>query len=370
MSPHAILALDSEEGTDMWTQAFDRRQAMAAAALGGFGTAGVSRRAVAQTSAKRIRLLLNTSFSGPQAWFLLADDLGYFRREGLDVEMTPGAGAYTAAPRVAGGSFDFGYGDINALIEVAARDPERAPVAVFMAFNASPSTVAVAADGPIKTPKDLEGRQVIGHETDVALRTFGAFCKVNGLDRTRVRIGSGRGMAGMIEQMLGSDHVHGTFGYVSTFEAAIAAYKPELARRVRYLKYADLVPDLYGSALFTTRRMLRDEPDAVRGMVRAFNAGLVALMRDREAGIASVLKRSGGNRDVETLRLRTTLEIEMAHAEGKRLGIGDVDDARLARSIALIADTNGLPKAPAVREVFVRDFLPPLAERVTSLAKG
>ena len=59
----------------------------------------------------------------------------------------------------------------------------------------------------------------------------------------------------------------------------------------------------------------------------------------------------------------------MAHAEGKRLGIGDVDDALLGRAIALIAETNGLPRVPALREVFVRDFLPPAAERVTTLAK-
>lgn len=283
--------------------------------------------------------------------------------------MTPGAGAYTAAPRFAAGSFDFGYGDINALIEVAARDPMRAPVAVFVAFNASPSTVIVDADGPIKTPKDLEGRQVIGHDTDVALRTFGAFCKSAGVDRSRVRVSSaGGGMAGMAEQLLGSNEVHGAFGYVSTFAAAIAASKPSLARRVRYLKYAEHAPDLYGSALFVSRRLLKDEPDSVRGMVRSFNAGLVALTRDMTAGIDAVLKRSGSNRDIEMLRLRTTLDIEMAHAEGKRLGIGDVDDERLARSIALISETNGLPRAPTIREIFVRDFLPPLNERVTSLA--
>jgi len=344
-----------------------RRSVLAAAA--GLGCLSVGPKAATQGNGTRVRLLLNTSFSGPQAWFLLADDLGYFRREGIELEMTPGSGAYTAAPRVAAGSFDFGYGDINALIEVAARDPERAPVAVFVAFNASPSTVAVDADGPVKVPKDLEGRMVIGHDSDVALRTFGAFCKTNGVDRDRVRIGSGGGMAGMIEQMLGSSEVHGVFGYVSTLEAAIAAAKPELARRVRYLKYAELVPDLYGSALFAARRMIKDDPGTVRGMVSAFNRGLVALIRDINAGLDAVLKRSLANRAVEALRLKTTLEIEMAHAEGKRLGIGDVDDARFSRGLALIAETNRLPRTPSARDVFMRDFLPPLSERVTSLAR-
>lgn len=347
-----------------------RRLVTSIAALIGSGALGTISAATGQQALKRVRLLLNTSFSGPQAWFLLAEDLGYFRREGLQLEMTTGAGAYTAAPRFAGGAFDFGYGDINALIEVAAREPAKAPIAVFTAFKASPSTIAVDADGPIKSPKDLEGKHIIGHDTDVALRTFGAFCKSTGLDRSRVRTsGSWGGMSGMVEQMLGSSEVHGVFGYVSTLVASIAASNPGLAKRVRYIRYADHVPDLYGSALFTTQRKLAEDPASVHGIVKSFNAGLVALLRDLDAGIASVLKRSGSSRDVEMLRLVTTLEIEMAHAEGRRLGIGDVDDARLDRAIALIAATNGLPRIPRAREVFVRDFLPPLSERVTSLAK-
>lgn len=346
-----------------------RRLVRGLAAWLGLGGLGAQGQVQAQPS-QPVRLLLNTGYSGPQAWILLAEDLGFFRREGLQVEMTPGAGAYTAAPRVAAGGFDFGYGDIHSLIEVAAREPGRAPVAVFAAFNASPSTVAVDADGPVRSPRDLEGRQLIGHDTDVALRTFGAFCRQAGVNESRVRVSSSfGGMAGMVEQMLGSSEVHGVFGYVSTLDAALAASKPELARRVRHLKYAEHAGDLYGSALFATRLMLAQHPQAVQGMVRAFNDGLVALLRDPEAGLDAVLRRSGGRREVERLRLQTTLAIEMAHAEGRRLGIGDVDPARLQRAIALMAATRGLPRVPALDEVFQRDFLPPLAQRVTSLAR-
>ncbi|MFO1115474.1 MAG: ABC transporter substrate-binding protein [Beijerinckiaceae bacterium] len=353
----------------MKTTGMDRRGFVAGASLAGFGCFAPIARGAAPEARRRVRLLLNTSWSGPQAWFLLAQDLGYFRREGLEVEMTQGAGAYTAAPRVAAGSFDFGYGDINALIEVSARMPDRAPVAVFVAFNRSPSTIAVDSDGPIRSPKDLEGRTVVGHDTDVALKTFGAFCKANGIDQSKVKIGIGDSMAGMVKRMLGSSDVCGVFGYVSTLQAAIAETNPALARRVRYIRYADSVPDLYGSALFASRAMLKREPETVRGMVKAFNAGLVALMNDQARGLDSVLKRSGTERHVETLRLATTLDLEMGHPDGRRLGIGDVDDARFARSIALLAETNKLPRTPAPSEVFIRDFLPPLSERVTSLGK-
>jgi NitT/TauT family transport system substrate-binding protein len=59
----------------------------------------------------------------------------------------------------------------------------------------------------------------------------------------------------------------------------------------------------------------------------------------------------------------------MAHPEGARIGIGDMDDSRLERLIALTVEAKKLPRKPSVREVFDRSFLPPDAERIRSLAR-
>ena len=326
--------------------------------------------ALAQGTRRAYRMLLNTAYSGPQAWLLLAQDNGHLDREGLDLSFTTGAGAFTAAPRMAAERFDLGYGDINSLIEVASRSAGDAPVGVFMMFNASPSTIAVKADGPIRAPKDLEGRTLRGHATDVALRTFGAFCKATGVDRSRVRIVHFDGpKRAQVESMLRSGEVDGVFGYVSTIAAALASANMDAAQAVRFIGFAEHVPDLYGSSLMASRRLLREEPGAIGAVVRALNRGLVDSLKDTDAAIEAVARRDPAiRRDVEKLRLVTTLKVEMSNAEGRTLGIGDVDDTRLARSVALVAETNGLPREPDIREVFVRDFLPPVGERVTTLA--
>jgi NitT/TauT family transport system substrate-binding protein len=325
--------------------------------------------ASAQVSPRRLRMLLNTTYSGPQAWLLLARDNGHLAREGLEIDFTTGAGAYTAAPRMVEGSYDLAYGDVNSLIEVAARQPQAAPVGVYMLFNASPSTIAVRADGPIRTPKDLEGRTIVGHSSDVALHTFGAFCSATGVDRSRVRVQTSlAGMRSMAEQVLRSDDVHGMFGYVSTIVGATASAGPAVLAQLRFLKYAEFVPDLYGSVLMASRRLLRDEPDTVARVVRAFNRGLADMLREPLSGIEAVARQASGiDRDAERQRLQATLDIEMGHADGRTLGIGDVDDARLARAIDLIARSNDLPRVPALRDVFVRDHLPPPVERVRTV---
>ncbi|MEZ5420526.1 MAG: hypothetical protein R2708_24725 [Vicinamibacterales bacterium] len=94
-------------------------------------------------------------------------------------------------------------------------------------------------------------------------------------------------------------------------------------------------------------------------------------MSDLDAAIASVVAHDNTVRpEVDKARLAGTLATEMAHPDGARLGIGDVDDARLARSIALTVRSRGLPRLPATSEIFTRACLPPPGERVRSLARG
>src|SRR6218665_2064847 len=97
---------------------FSRLSAVAAVALGaGFSFAAAP--AMAQTA---VKLTLDWKFEGPAAGFLLAQDKGYFKAEGLDVTIDTGNGSVEAIPRVATGAYQFGFGDINSLIKFLDED--------------------------------------------------------------------------------------------------------------------------------------------------------------------------------------------------------------------------------------------------------
>lgn len=331
----------------------------------------------ALAQARRYRLLLNTSLSGPVAFFLLAQDKGYLRDEGLDIDMTPGGGAAAIVPQVKDGDFDVGYGDMSALIERIARGaPDQGPVAVYTTFNQVPFTIAVAANGPVKTPKDLEGRNITGHPGDAALITFDLYARAAGIDINKVRVTrSVSGMGSQVADMLhadgkaGAERADGVFGFVNTLIASAAPLGIDGHKQLRFLNYADQLPDMYGNTLFVTREMYRRDPPALQAMVRAFNRGLADTVKDPDAAIDSLARHARGiDRAVNHTRLLGTLKAEMAHPEGARIGIGDMDDARLARLIALIVQSKKLPRTPSVREVFDRSFLPPDAQRIRSLA--
>jgi NitT/TauT family transport system substrate-binding protein len=317
---------------------------------------------------RTVRVLLNSGLSGANSWLLLADARGYFRYEGIDVVFTPGRGAYTAATRIVQDTFDFGFGDINALVEESSIRPETAPVGVFMLFNRSPSAIILRKDSPITTVKQLAGKTIIGHPTDVALNTFDAVADRAGLAPGLVTVKPDTsGWSGLLDA-LEQGHADGVFGYLSTSMANIEASGRDPESTLRFIRYRDQVPELYGSALMASRAMVDREAVIVRAFVRAANRGLAATVNDPDAAISELLRRDPSQRaEVERNRLLRTLNGDMGAPEGQRIGIGDIDSKRMTLAIRMVHDACRLPRTPAWNEVFSRDFLPALSDRVRTL---
>ncbi len=213
----------------------------------------------------KLKMVLNWKYQGPQGWFFLADDRGYFKAAGLDVTMDQGNGSGAPIPLVANGTYDVGFGDINALIEFAAKKPEEAPIAVYAMYNRPPFTIAVRADSAIKTPKDLEGKTLGGAAGDGALKLFPAFCKITKIDCSTIKITNMQ--PNLREQMLMQGQVDGVFGYVNTirFSAKLMGVDDS---KIRWINYGDYGMDLYSNAIIVPKKLTKDNPAAVRGLHR------------------------------------------------------------------------------------------------------
>ncbi len=278
------------------------------------------------------------------------------------MSIDPGEGSAASIVKVASGAYDAGFGDINAVIEMAATRPAMAPVGVYMMYNTPPFTIAVKSDSPIREPKDLEGRTVGGPANDAALKLFPAFAKLAGVDAAKVNITN---MApNLREQLLMRGQVDAVFGYINTiwFSARLVGLNPD--QDMRFINYVDHGMDLYSNAIVFSRKFAQDNPEAVKGFLRAVNRALVEVAADPEAAMDYVMKREPLlNRAVEKERLLATLSVEMSHPEIAEIGFGDVDVERLKRNIAIDVEANGLPRTPAVEEVFDRSFLPARDQR-------
>jgi NitT/TauT family transport system substrate-binding protein len=334
---------------------------------GAVATAGlIGAPALVRAQSAKAKMILNWRYQGPQSWFFQAQDMGFLKDEGVELEIDQGEGSAAAITKVATGAYDVGFGDMNALIDLASRKPEDAPIAVYAMFNNPPFTIAVKADGPIKAPKDLEGKTIGGPANDAALKLFPAFARLAGIDASKVTITNMQ--PNLREQMLQRGQVDGIFGFVNTiaFSAKLAGIDAD--KDFRFINYVDHKMDLYSNTLVVSQKLAKDNRKAVAGIVRAFNRGLAETLKDFDKAVDAVAKREPLiKKDIEKARLIATLKAEMSHPEAQTIGIGDVDDARFKRGIAIVAEANQLPRTPAPEEIFSRAFLPPMAERIKTL---
>ena len=135
-----------------------------------------------------VTIATNPIDSGAEVFY--ADDLGFFAKAGLSVQIQPGANGAAIAAAVAGNAVDIGYADIGALAKAHTRGIEFsiiAPAALWDA-NAPVNAILVAKDSPVRTPKDLNGKTIAvpGLGTAASFVVF-AWLDANGADSSTVK---------------------------------------------------------------------------------------------------------------------------------------------------------------------------------------
>lgn len=332
---------------------FFSRLATAAASLLLAGTAA------AQTP---LKFSLNFKPDGSNAAWFLAAERGFFKEAGLDVTLDASGGTGDVLSRLGAGAYDAGFADIGALVEFAARNPQQAPVAVLVVYARSPLSLVSLRKSGIARPGDVAGRTVGAPAVDGAVRMFPTFVKATGVDAAKVSMKTVD--IRMRETLLVRGDVDAVLGFDSTVWFNLKALGVQ-QDDVNIIRYADHGLDLYGNALMVSRKLLRENPAAVQGLVRATLRGWREAMADPKAAIAAVAKRDpliDQGIEIDKLRWLATNQVTtpMTRAEG----FGAVDRARLERQIDTIATAFSLPGRPTVDAIYDPAFLPPAAQRM------
>ena len=314
--------------------------------------------AAAQTA---IRLSLDFRFEGPQAPFLVGIDRGYFKAEGLDVTIEPGGGSLEPITRVASGSFDMGFGDINALLKFRDQNPGTPIKPIFMVYNRPAFAIVSRKTRGVTVPKDLEGKKLGAPATDGAFAQWPVFAKVNGIDVSKVTV-ENVGFP-VREPMLAAGQIDAIMGYSFTSYVTLKDRGVPLDDLV-LLEMADYGLALYGNAIIVGPKFAAENPEAVRAFLRAFVKALKDTIKDPARAVESVLARNdAAKKEVELERLRMAIRQNILTTEVKANGFGAIDPERLDRAIDQIATAYDFKAKPKAADVFDASFLPSPAER-------
>ncbi|MGA1296554.1 MAG: ABC transporter substrate-binding protein [Burkholderiaceae bacterium] len=317
------------------------------------GAALLSTSAYAQTA---IKFALDWRFEGPAAPYFVAIDKGYYKAEGLDVSIDPGAGSVEGINRVASGVYQMGFADINSLIKY--RDnPANSPIkAVMMGYDTPAFAIITLKKTGISKPKDLEGRILGAPAPDGAYAQWPIFVDANKIDASKVKI-ENVGFP-VREPMLAQGKVDAITGFWFSSYMNLKA-NGVAGDDIIVMLMRDYGLDLYGNVIIANPEFAKSNPKAVAGFVRATIKGIQDTIASPETAIDSLMKRNQiAKRDVELERLKLAISKNFVTPDVKKNGFGDVDMARLARSIDQIGLTFKYTNKPKAQDIFTSEFLP------------
>src|SRR5437868_6336810 len=218
-----------------------------------------------------IKFSLDFKYEGPSAPFLVPIDKGYYKAEGLDVTIDSAAGSLEPINRVASGTYDMGFGDVNSLIKFRDANPGTPIKAVFMVYNKPAFSVVGRKSRGVSSPKDLEGKKLGAPPADGAFAQWPIFAQANNIDPSKVAIVS-VGFP-VREPMLASGEVDAIAGF--SFSSYLNLKDRGVpANDITVLLMAEYGVNLYGNAIMVNPKFAAEKPEAVKGFIRAFLKGL------------------------------------------------------------------------------------------------
>lgn len=246
--------------------------------------------------------------------YYVAVDKGYFAEEGIEIEFdysfeTDGVNL------VGANQLQFSVASGEQVI--LARSQELPVVYVMAWYQDYPVAVVAKSEQEIRSPEDLAGKEIglpgLFGANYVGLR---ALLNAAGLEESDVKLAS----VGFNQvEVLATDQEQAVVGYITNEPIQLEHQGYE----VDVIRVADYV-DLASNGLITNEVTMRQNPDLVRGMVRAILRGITDTINNPDEAYEISLKYVEGlgqqDREVQMNVLNTSIQFWSA----ERLGFSDM----------------------------------------------
>ncbi len=305
-----------------------------------------------------VRLRLNWMWYGSHAAFALGKDRGYFKDEGINLDIRSGNGSGSAHRLVANGDSTFSYGSCAAMVNLVAKGAPLISVGVIDAMGTE--AVIVRPDAGVKTIADLKGKKLLT-TANAGVNTFFPLVLKNA--------GLAEGDVGLItvpDGALVSSYLQGaggTVGLLGGLDDKPAEIKAAGGAAPVTFPYSDFGVNQVGYCIVANRDTVAKDPDLVRRFMAATVKSYKAAEADPKAAIDALGDIVGGtmNEDAGKQQAaevqKVTLDVLYSKANtAKVMSLNVPQD--WAEMIDLMKKYNGLETNEPPTYFYTNEFLP------------
>ncbi|HUJ85425.1 MAG TPA: ABC transporter substrate-binding protein [Burkholderiales bacterium] len=303
----------------------------------------------AAAAEQKLDFILNWVPGGDHAPYYYAKKLGWYRKEGIDLNLEPGKGSALSTQRVGAGANPIGLADMAGVLVAKGKGADA--VAVFNVYANSPQGMYWLKSSGIRGIKDFPGKKIGNPAADGARVMWPALAKANGIDPnsvTWVNIDPNAKLAAL--------KAH-TIDITTSFYNLHHVFKRELGADMGFLAWRNAGLNPYGNSVIVNGEYLKKHRATVAKFVKVTQRAFAACVKDPKPCVQALIDANGALSFDNELANWHLVEVLMSDKISQTVALGWHDDKRMQADYALVRDYIGIDKPYDVKTVYTNAFL-------------
>lgn len=298
---------------------------------------------------QKIDFILNWVPGGDHAPYYYGKKLGWYQKEGIDLNLEVGKGSALAIQRVGAGANPVGLADMAGVLVAKGKGADA--VAVLNVYANSPQGMYWLKSSGIRSIKDFPGKKIGNPAGDGARAVWPALAKANGIDPkavTWVNIDPNAKLAAVKAR---------TVDITTSFYNIHHVFKRELGDDMGFLAWRDVGINPYGNSIIVNRDYLEKNRALIDKFVKVTQRAFAECVKQPNPCVRALVDANGALDYDNELQNWHLVEVLMSDKTSQTVALGWHDDKRMQDDYALVRDYIGIDKPFDVKTVYTNDFL-------------
>ena len=298
---------------------------------------------------QKLDFILNWVPGGDHAPYYYAKKMGWYAKEGIDLNLEPGKGSMLAVQKVGAAANPIGLADMGNVLIGKGKGADT--VGVFNVYANSPQGLYWLKSSGIKGVKDFPGKKIGNPAADGARPMWPALAKANGIDPksvTWVNVDANAKLSALKSKAI---------DVTTSFYNIHHIFQRELGDDMGFVAWREVGLNPYGNSVIVNGDFLKKNRPLIDKFVKVTQRAFAACVKDPKPCVQALVEAGGALTFDNEMQNWALVEVLMSDKTSREVALGIHDDARMKADYELVRDYVGIDKPFDVKTTYTNEFL-------------